>query len=276
MIEQQNNNIVNVIEQINNGFFQFIKRIASGINEIQGNLEPFFNNLNKTIFQAITGIHNFLETTMPKATRITLILLAQNGWYISLDMPISQLIEFTDELLSLDDNKERREKIDKVMSSYYTGHIETIRDDIIKYFPHRKKIIDSAINAHKRCEYELSVPVILSQADGICQELIGIQLYKRINKGKQVTPKTAEFVKQFASDTYMTALLQPFCELLPISSSENERKQLGNILNRHAILHGESYEYDIEINSLKAISLINYVTKALLMAKNREVDEKTV
>ncbi len=245
----------NIIEQINDGFFQFkefVEGIASAISEIEKALPQIINKI-------IVGINYALET-IPETTRVTLILLAQNGWYISLDMPFSPLVEFAHDLL-LDNNKER---VDRMMSSYFKNRIDTIRDDIINHFPHRKKIITSVINAHKRGEYELSIPVILSQADGICYELIKTQLYGR-EKG---TPKTAKFVKQLASDSFMTALLEPFCESLPITASEGERKDLGNILNRHEIVHGESYEYDTEINSLKAISFLNYVTRALLMAKN--------
>jgi len=57
---------------------------------------------------------------------------------------------------------------------------------------------------------------------------------------------------------------------LPISASQNERDDKFNELNRHQVLHGESTSYDSEINSLKAISLINYLAQVLMKPEDNE------
>jgi hypothetical protein len=58
----------------------------------------------------------------------------------------------------------------------------------------------------------------------------------------------------------MAAILSPLAETLPINASENERPRNFNGLNRHMVLHGESLDYGSKVNSLKAISLVNYVS----------------
>jgi len=59
------------------------------------------------------------------------------------------------------------------------------------------------------------------------------------------------------------ALLSPLAQILPISASQRERQDGTTALNRHMVLHGESLDYGTKANSLKAISLINYVTQIL-------------
>ena len=70
-------------------------------------------------------------------------------------------------------------------------------------------------------------------------------------------------MEQIASDTYRAALLSPLAQTLPIGASKHERPEDFTELNRHVVLHGESLDYGTKINSLKAISLINYVAHVL-------------
>lgn len=117
----------------------------------------------------------------------------------------------------------------------------------------------AAFKAHSRCEYELSVPVFLAQADGICNEIIGIQLFQK----KSQIPATPVYVQQLANDTSSAAILHPLSLNLPISASKYERDDDFNDLNCHQVLHVESTSYSSEVNSLKAISLLNYVAQVL-------------
>ena len=73
-----------------------------------------------------------------------------------------------------------------------------------------------------------------------------------------------------ASDTFRHALLSPLSQPLPISASKHERDESFNELNRHQVMHGESLGYGTEINSLKAISLLNYVTQVLRLDDENE------
>ena len=79
-------------------------------------------------------------------------------------------------------------------------------------------------------------------------------------KGK---PKTAIYVDTISADTLKLALLAPLSQPLPISASQYERDESFNELNRHQVMHGEVVNYGTEINSLKSISLLNYVVQVL-------------
>lgn len=52
---------------------------------------------------------------------------------------------------------------------------------------------------------------------------------------------------------------------MPVSYSQGKRKRNANFseLNRHMVMHGDSVDYGTKKNSLKAISLLYYVAKAL-------------
>lgn len=130
---------------------------------------------------------------------------------------------------------------------------------IVSQFPKRSHILRAAFSAHRRAEYELSVPVFLTQVDGICKETSDQYLFLKHNK----KPQTAIYVAQFASNNFRAALLSPVAEALPIGASESERPQGFADLNRHTVLHGESLDYGSKTNSLKAISLLNYVVYVL-------------
>jgi len=117
--------------------------------------------------------------------------------------------------------------------------------------------------AHNGGEYDLSVPVFLAQADGICLELIGVQLYSKRSDGK--TTKVSEAVAALEVDV----LLYPLTEVFPIIFNSRERAGQENILNRHAVLHGESVSYGNKVNSSKAMSLLSFTAWALCDLKRK-------
>ena len=219
----------------------------------------FRERLSKNFERLLKGIERFSKD-FPESTRKVSFILGKYGWYVSWNMELVATYELAELLIGKD-----FEKVDLWMADYYTNQLDNIQKDLLYKFPSRAKILDRAFGAHTRAEYELSIPVFLSQADGICQEIIGIQLYCKKN-GK---PETAKFVEQLVSDSLMIALLEPMRNPMPISANSIERKQYSdsfNFLNRHAILHGESIDYGTKINSLKAISLISYIGTVLLEA----------
>ena len=190
----------------------------------------------------------------PDNTRKALAMLGQNGWYISLDMEISATYEV---FRQLEDGK--LNEVDESMCAFYEERLDEIEKQLIESFPHRSHILDSAFTAHQRAEYELAVPVFLSQADGICLELTDFQLYRR----KEGQPTTAGFVEQLAADSIIKVLLEPLRVPLPITASLKERNDYPCALNRHQILHGQSVDYGTKTNSYKAISLLHYVYSVL-------------
>jgi hypothetical protein len=220
----------------------FTKQIAEFQKSMEGLISPAFEHLQRT----------FRE--LPPRTQEAILLLGEHGWYLDLEMPIPSLWKLKKAL-----SEGNIEEAQEALISYFEDRLEKIQKSISEKFPHRAHLIEAAFNAHRRQEFKLSIPVLLAQTDGICKEIVNEYFFIKQNR----RPRTAIYVEQIASDTYRAALLSPLAQTLPIGASENERSEGFRELNRHMVLHGESLDYGNKTNSLKAISLINYVAHVL-------------
>ncbi|WXU00018.1 MAG: hypothetical protein Ctma_0723 [Catillopecten margaritatus gill symbiont] len=220
----------------------FAKQTEQYQKSLSGIISPAFEELQRS----------FRE--LPPKIQEALLLLAQHGWYLDFNMPLSSLWKIKRAISSGEINE-----VEEALTEYFENQLGEIEKSFSDQFPHRSHIISSVIKAHRNGEYFLSIPVLLAQTDGICKEVVGQYLFMR----KDRKPRTAIYVEQVAADTYKAALLSPLAASIPISASEHEREKGFNLLNRHMVLHGESLNYGSKVNSLKAISLINYVSQAL-------------
>ena len=239
-------------------FQEKMKQVAASIQpavelfrELQKNIGPVFDEIAR-IFQAL-----------PKRTREGLAALAKQGWYVDSEMELP----FITSLIRLFEEGQAG-AADTQLSSYFDQRSEAIRDRLCDQFPSRSQILVAAFRAHNGGEYDLSVPVFLAQADGICLELTGVQLYSKRSDGK--TTRVSEAIAAFDVDDFVGALLYPLTEVFPITFSSRERAGQENILNRHAVLHGESVSYGNIVNSSKAISLLAFTAWALADLKRKQ------
>lgn len=240
-------------------FRQTISLLALQIPE-QLNLSPIAKQLRdfQTALRASIGpaVEQFRKGFEEQPARVqeALLLLGKHGWYFDPEMPLTALWELN-RALSEGDVIEA----ESALVAYFDSNLDEIQAAVTKSFPNRSHLIRDAFNAHRRGEYALSIPVLLAQTDGICKECVNEYLFLKQDK----KPRTALYVAQIAADTFEVALLAPLAHSLPIGASEYERQAGFDALNRHMVLHGESLDYGNKINSLKTISLINYVAHAL-------------
>ncbi len=228
-----------VAKEISSTALQALKFQKTLISFISPSFEKFYESLKKA----------------PAQTRKAVAALGKHGWFLDMEMPMPGLWQLEEAL-----NSGNIKEAENALVEYYRKRTLQIEESLCGRFSDRAKILHSAFKAHSRGEYELSVPVFLAQADGICQEAIGIQFFQKRNK----IPATAIYVQKLANDTISSAFLHPLSLTLPISASKKERDDNFNELNRHQVLHGESTSYGSEVNSLKAISLINYLAQVLM------------
>lgn len=230
-----------------------------------GLLAEQVNGLRKAFAEvvppALQELQRSFNELSPK-TQEALIVLGNHGWYLDLDMPPSYLWKLRNALKEGDVHE-----AEEALSQHFEERLTEIETSIVDKFPTRGGIIGSAFTAHKRGEYELSIPVLLAQVDGICKEVINEHFFMK----KDRKPCTAIYVEQIASDTYRAALLSPLAQSLPISASGKERGADFSGLNRHTVLHGESVDYGTKENSLRAISLINYVAHVLDFERDKKL-----
>ena len=270
--KDQHGSIISDIQKISQNFSHSISEVQRELDQIvasvliqQERFQEFFESSFKPALENLQAFVNSLVDSFPPHVRKTLQMLGDKGWYADLSMPLVDVYA-SDELLFNGDVDEA----EKILVQHFESELDSIEERITKSFPNRQPIISAAFNAHRKGEYVLSVPVLLAQVDGICKEVTEQSLFSKKNK----KPKTASYVEKISSDKFLAALLGPLESPLPVAASEGEREEGWTELNRHMVLHGESLDYGSKVNSLKAISLLNYVVQVLKLSESQLTQNK--
>jgi len=194
--------------------------------------------------------------------------LANQGWFVSVDLPLSVYEELAFSLERLATDPDKAALVDALFVECFQPEIEELCKNLVEDNPHRAFAIQPAVAAHLRGEYALSVPVFFSQAEGIVRDRTERELFTRpkgkpwehVNdwaKKKRVSVLQTEDPFEHFED----ALWSPLALDLPITWSPQKRREHEYTgLNRNTTLHGIDLGYASEVNSLKAFSLLCYVS----------------
>ena len=88
-------------------------------------------------------------------------VLVERGWYPDPRMAPADLA-----LLSSYSDSEP-DAIEEIMQKVFRERLDSIEAKLVVDYPQRAAILQEAFNAHRESKYNLSVPVLLAQADGI-------------------------------------------------------------------------------------------------------------
>jgi len=212
-----------------------------------------------------------VASKLPDKTKKLLQKLAEKGWFLPLDITVSAV----DSLAKLIEGNDDQE-VDRLLAEFYTERLDEVLSNLVVAFPKRTHLFTSAFKAHNRKEYDLSIPVLLAQADGICCDMLGVDLFGRKNK----IPKTKKALIKKIGDTPLDGIIDAFFEPLRSGSGfmlgtkdvEKIRKvdPTYNFPSRHMIMHGADTDYGNEINSLKSIAQLDYLGSMQKTLKNQE------
>lgn len=230
-------------------FAEMLEKIQPALQEMQRWWIEFRPNLVRIVEAA---------KAMPPAYRQALMELGQRGWYLDGEMGLSTPFEFARAI-----SAGKIEETEVALEDHFTMRLDAIESEIGAAFPSRARILAAAFRAHKDGLYACSIPVFLTQMDGICMEVGNKYFFIRENK----RPGIAGHVDQLSDNPLTAAMLAPMTEILPISAGPDARGPGFWQLNRHTVIHGESVDYDTRRNSLRAISPINYVSQMLSQPK---------
>ncbi len=204
---------------------------------------------------------SFLEEE-PKL-KDSIVALINIGWYPDIeDFGIGTLLGLKDDIEKTD-----VKDIDAAFVDYYQEIVNDIKEKVIRQFPHREHILYEAFEAHKAKNYIVSIPLLLTQIDGLAYDIFKKSFFEK-SKGKQI-PKVSEALEEDIS-TFRLVLLVPFLSEQPIIYNKKQRDENFNHLNRHQVVHGEIVNYHTEENSCKAISLLYYIAQAGLIIKDND------
>lgn len=199
---------------------------------------PYFTseNINK-IKETTQAFHDgFIR--IDKESRNFVHKCVESGWYLTPDdMALRDLMTQVD--------------INDFMSTWVEEHLAEIEERLCSAYPHRSNIIRAALQAHREGKYELSIPTIFPQVEGICIE--------KLQKYIPFTWKNGSHIKDMR--TISPAFSHYFFDPLfddKYSNAKTDQAPLG-ALNRHLVLHGKSTDYPTRVNSLKVISLLSSI-----------------
>ncbi len=209
-------------------------------------------NERDDILKKLSEINESFKRISKVLTDYSLTLL-EDGWFFDYSLPINSHFQ-------------EIAKYDKVIFNLYMeNHFEESIDKIekltIKRFPKREKIIKTAIKSHKNGDFEVSIPVLIGQADGIFRELTSKEFYSKRNDVK--AENIIEEIKNDKFKEFSLWILEPLKNTQLISASFKESKDIPDFLHRNPILHGEDTDYANKRNGARSLSLLNYVTKVV-------------
>ena len=175
-------------------------------------------------------------------------VLVENGWYVLSDTSARDVRSIADQFESDPDAANMR------MHHWVRDRVDPIEADLTKEFPNRARILADAFAAHRQGSFNLSVPVLIAQTDGIWHERTGRNLFSD-DLDKTLQAARGERVRGGVVDRLLQTLTNDQWKL---RQSKKNRSAGFSDLNRHQVLHGEVCDYGTEENSLKAIALLHF------------------
>jgi len=171
--------------------------LARQIEEAQQSLAPLLQEASRTFDE------------LPDRNRRALRVLATHGWYLDPELAIPDLFEVSRAFES-----GAVEAANDELCRHFDARASDIEQQLCSTFPNRKALFEQSFAAHRGGQYALSIPVFLAQADGLCHELAGVQLYSRRSDG--IVAVVTQL--QLEAGSFTASLLSPLVERSPLTA----------------------------------------------------------
>ncbi|EDL65988.1 hypothetical protein BSG1_01510 [Bacillus sp. SG-1] len=164
------------------------------------------------------------------------------------------------------------EYIDEFICKYYQPSlIQDIekRWEKYKFLEKRLPLLRNAVKAHNLGMYELVVPSILSQFEGIIVDAFGIK--GKVNgKIQEILYETLLIKEGFTGGFHFEEEIHNYYSTKVLVGFHHGKKVKSEI-SRHAILHGGDTNFGTQTSSLKVILLFDFIVEAL-----NEMEQETI
>lgn len=209
-----------------------------------------FTESSRIFTDSITRLADGLQQVQ-EDNKNSLPILANIGWYIDPGMPFDVPGKCARAIADGD-----VQQVVEVLENYFRGQVDDIEKRLIAAYPNRQQIFEDAFNAHREGKFNLSVPVLLTQADGIWFDTFRSTLFTKHARRDAVGTVLSDDDTNSFAEQYMEPLFLPS---LPLWQTVSEEHDSFTDLNRHLVLHGIRVDYGTQQNSLKAIAFLNYL-----------------
>lgn len=150
-----------------------IQALGLGIREIADSYE----RLLRPLMAQVASVGQFIAAAFPTDEEFKRVssTMADRGWFLGAAFPLG-MVRQIDTLLATGDD----DGVESLMQDYVRERLGDILAAAAERCPPRASILKSAMTAHEEERYELSVPALLAQADGIAGDLLGGHLFRRV------------------------------------------------------------------------------------------------
>jgi len=142
---------------------------------------------------------------------------------------------------------EKSLEAEKLMINFFKRNLNKLKSNVITKYPEREYIIREAFKAHGKKMFNSSTILFLSQADGISDA--------KIFRGSKVFNNNIDMKN---NPSIINILSKETA--LNVDTRKIDKSNYFTNLNRHAVMHGLEQNYGDEINSLKALSFLCFVS----------------
>lgn len=255
------------IEKIHPGITEAVRKMNESLKIMNAHFKPMIEAMEANLNYARKMIQPSLDIANAFVNELTekqphrkkyedkiARLMADQGWYIDGSMNntlMGDYVDFTEDGKLKDANN--------LMMDYFNSRKKTIVQELYERHPSRKTIILKAFKAHVNGDYEICILAYFTQTDGICHDKFKINFFAKKND----KPALSEELYELAQDIWLGSIYYALVNNTPITMSKFMRQKGWDKLNRHQIMHGEITDYGTEVNSLRALSLLNYVSWVL-------------
>src|ERR1039458_2305768 len=248
----------------------FMRNYADNVARISASMQPYIEKVTPTLAALVkidwVAAKRQLDE-LPTKSKEAMVLASSKGWFFGWHESLPELMALIEKLVVTEITD-----VDELMGQYYRNNLQPFADEVVQKYPQRASIIKAAVNAHCTFDpggYFLSIPVFIAQADGLLTEITGVEsaMMKTCNKPLELQASRA-LRDKLGTDHKSLDLIYPILMLHEMdfmkSASEREKSAQSSgrsftALNRHQVMHGESFDYGTEINSLKAFSFLVFV-----------------
>ena len=221
------------------------------IQEAQQAISQYLND----ILQLSQGIHS----------------LPSEGWYFSLQFIDSLAVSNLQEYLQKDPAAFETDVL-----NIFDKQLDTIEKKLTAAFPKRVHLLSSIFKHHRQGEYNASIVLALTQADGLSKEIFSVKdengnpvavgFFDLTRTQSDIRTQKLALAFELPENSIFSALYNQLAK-----DDRNDSLVLeGNTtrlsdLNRLAIVHGESVDFGTLTNSVKAILLLDFIEDLHLM-----------
>ena len=241
---------------INAALSQSMGGFAEVMGQISADLARSMPAVQETLARAIGAFAN--AQAWDKQSREYAVAMLALGWPPVPDLYLSNIQEIVTRFPTEDPVTFASEVSDFLVHFYSPEELDRKLDGWrrLRWLDGRIKILEKVIKAHCAGDFELSIPAVLPQIEGVVAS--GFAHSGRL-AGHQLTALLDRLLT--AEEDQTDAAYRQYIETVLLVGFEHGTP-LGSGLSRHAILHGADTNYATIENSLRAILLFDYLASS--------------